>query len=75
MRAKPELMNKNIDFVLRLRPLTTGWQTEPVQRLRLALKCLGRGFGLRTVSCKPVVSTTAQPSSDEYDHHRPTVKR
>ncbi len=58
-------LDTKCDFILRLHPLTTGWLTPPTQRLRLALKCLGRGFGLRTVSCKPVVSTTAQPSTDE----------
>ena len=35
-------------FTLTLRPLP-GWHTSPLQRLRLALKCLLRGFGLRCI--------------------------
>lgn len=42
MKAQPE-------FNLRLRALP-GWRTEPAQRLRIALKVLLRGFGLRCLS-------------------------
>jgi hypothetical protein len=47
-------MKPEPDFILRLRPLTSGWQTTPTQRLRLALKVLLRAFGLRCVDAKPV---------------------
>jgi hypothetical protein len=47
-------MKPDPDFLLRLRPLTSGWQTSPTQRLRLALKVLLRAFGLRCISAKPI---------------------
>jgi hypothetical protein len=43
-------------FTLTLRPEPRNWQTPPVQRLRLALKILLRGFGLRAVACRPLAS-------------------
>ena len=61
---KPLPMNNqpDVDFVVRLRPIKTGWLTPPAQRLRLALKCLGRGFGLRTVEVKPVPAPQPEPA-------------
>lgn len=44
----------NEEFYLRLRPLTgPGWRTAPAQRLKLALKRLGRDYGLRCIECRP----------------------
>ena len=40
------------DFALVLRPVPGNWHTPPVQRLRLALKVLLRGFGLRAIACR-----------------------
>jgi hypothetical protein len=39
-------------FVLELRALP-GWKLTPERRLRYALKCLLRSFGLRCVACRP----------------------
>jgi hypothetical protein len=39
-------------FTLTLRPLSHGWRTSPIQRLRIALKVLLRGFGMRCVDIK-----------------------
>ena len=38
-------------FILSLRPEPGNWRTPPVQRLRLALKVLLRGYGLRCIRC------------------------
>lgn len=40
-------------FIVVLEPVKGHWQTEPVQRLRLALKALLRGYGLRCTECRP----------------------
>ncbi len=44
------------DYVVRLRPITTGWRIAPTQRLRLALKVLLRAFGLRAVALRCVAA-------------------
>lgn len=50
-------------LTLILRPLPGNWRTPPVQRLRIALKVLLRGFGLRCVRCQPLplAEEPAQP--------------
>ncbi len=56
MPFHPELDQPDrCDFELRLRP-EPGWPTPPTQRLRLALKCLRRGFGLRAIACRYVAA-------------------
>jgi hypothetical protein len=52
-------------FILELRPLPGNWRTSPEQRLRAALKCLLRSFGLRAVTVKPVVSPIVESSASE----------
>ncbi len=52
------------DFIVRLHPISDRqWHTASTQRLRLALKVLLRGFGLRAVEVKPIVQPTE--SQDE----------
>jgi hypothetical protein len=42
-----------VEYFIALPPLAGNWQAPPVQRLRLALKVLLRGFGLRCIRCQP----------------------
>lgn len=51
-------------IVLHLRPAPGNWRTGPTQRLRLALKVLLRGFGLRAVSV-----TATPPAPKPEPHH------
>jgi hypothetical protein len=48
-------------YHLTLTPQAGHWQAPPVQRLRLALKVLLRGFGLRCTECRPCSTEKAQP--------------
>lgn len=41
-------------YHLELEPVPGNWRTPPLQRLRAALKCLLRAFGLRAIVCRPV---------------------
>ena len=50
-----------LTFALELEPLPTGWRTPPEQRLRLALKALLRGYGLRCTVCRPAVPPEPEP--------------
>jgi hypothetical protein len=49
---------QNGAFVIVLTPIKTGWRATPIQRLKGALKVLGRGFGLR---CVRIVPGKAEP--------------
>jgi hypothetical protein len=48
VKAEPER------YALILRPLTTGWRTSGLQRLRAALKRFLRDYGLRCEDVRPV---------------------
>jgi hypothetical protein len=41
------------------------WRTPGGQRLRAALKVLGRGFGLRVIECKPVGTKAKRKERNE----------
>jgi hypothetical protein len=50
-------------YRLTLRALPGNWRTGPEQRLRIALKVLLRGFGLRCVDLEPLSEPTPRATS------------
>jgi hypothetical protein len=54
-----------IIVVLHLTPAPGNWRTPPEQRLRGALKCLLRAFGLRCVACAEQTDSTRPGAKEE----------
>ena len=65
-RFKASITSKALRFTPTLRPEPGNWQTPPVQRLRLALKVLLRGFGLRAVRCSPISGHDSRPARKDH---------
>jgi hypothetical protein len=54
-------------FVLVLRPEPGNWAAPPFQRLRLALKCLLRAYGLRCTDCRVQEAGASTLGHDDQD--------
>ena len=52
-------------YVLRLRPLATGWRVPPEQRLRALLKASLRGYGFVCVGCRPDTAPPGQSTAND----------
>ena len=62
-------MNAKTLYTLTLTPAAGNWRTPPEARLRAALKCLLRAFGLRCLNCRPV----APPDALAPDNIKPST--
>jgi hypothetical protein len=51
-------------YVIRLRPLATGWRIPPEQRLRALLKSALRGYGFVCTGCQPDPAPGPNTASD-----------
>ena len=52
-------------YVLRLRPLATGWRIPPEQRLRALLKASLRGYGFVCTACHPDTASPGQSTAND----------
>jgi hypothetical protein len=59
---------KHTTYIVTLTPASGNWLSPPTQRLRLALKVLLRGFGLRAINVTPMVT---EPKPDAKETAKP----